>query len=353
MPLFIDSARLGSAVELNAGNYITIGLINNMPDAAVEATERQFTDLIRAATPNSLVLMKLFAIPKMPHAEAPHCELAERYNNISELWDTPLDGLIVTGTEPRAKNLKDEPYWETLSKVADWARDNTASTIWSCLAAHAAVLHADGVERRALKEKRFGVFDCRLTAEHPMTAHFPDPLWVPHSRYNDLPERALASCGYKILTRSDVAGVDTFAKQDGSFFLFFQGHPEYEADTLLREYRRDAARFLAGERAHYPAMPVGYFNDEATVLADAFRARAFAERAPELIADFPKSTLETGLKCPWRAAALGVYEKWVAFLTARKTERRTMPVPLHGTRLRRTWRDWPTAMHPAAARPAR
>ena len=92
--------------------------------------------------------------------------------------------------------------------------------------------------------KRFGVFDCRLAADHPMTEHFPEPLWVPHSRYNDLPEQALASCGYTILARSTTAGVDTFAKQDGSFFLFFQGHPEYEADTLLREYRRDVVRFL-------------------------------------------------------------------------------------------------------------
>jgi homoserine O-succinyltransferase len=348
MPVFTDSGRLGSTVEPDAGNCLTIGLVNNMPDAALEATERQFTDLIRAATPNSIVLLKLFAIPEMPRADAMRAELGGRYSDISELWNTPLDGLIVTGTEPRAKDLKDEPYWETLGKVVDWARDNTASTIWSCLAAHAAVLHGDGIERRALKEKLFGVFDCKLTAEHPMTAHFPDPLWVPHSRYNDLPERALTSCGYRILTRSAVAGVDTFAKQDGSFFLFFQGHPEYEADTLLREYRRDAVRFLAGERERYPAVPRGYFNDEAVMRAGAFRARALAERTPELIADFPKNALEMGLQCPWRQAAIGVYAKWVAYLTARKTERRIMPVAARGTRLRRAWRDWPAGMRLAA-----
>ena len=353
MPLFMDSGRLGSAVELNAGNCITIGLINNMPDAVVEATERQFTDLLRAATPNSVVFLKLFAIPEMPRADAMRRELAERYRDISELWDTPLDGLIVTGTEPRAKNLKDEPYWETLSKVVDWAKDHTASTIWSCLAAHAAVLHADGIERRALKEKRFGVFDCRLTAEHPMTEHFPDPLWVPHSRYNDLPDRALTSCGYKILTRSAVAGVDTFAKQDGSFFLFFQGHPEYDADTLLREYRRDAARFLSRERERYPAMPLGYFNAEAAALAELFRSRALGERKPELIAEFPKGALEAGLQCPWRPAAIGIYEKWTAYLLARKAERRTPPVAMGGTRLRRTWRDWPATLRGAADTSAR
>src|SRR5271168_4428459 len=159
MPLFIDSARFGSATGLNAGNCITIGLVNNMPDAVVEATERQFVDLIRQAAPDAVVLLKLFAIPELPRSDAMRAELAERYRDISELWDTPLDGLIVTGAEPRAKNLKDEPYWDTLSAVVDWARDHTASTIWSCLAAHAAVLHTDGIVRQALTEKQFGVFD--------------------------------------------------------------------------------------------------------------------------------------------------------------------------------------------------
>src|ERR1700722_11594123 len=105
MALFLDTARSGSTFKLNAPNYITIGLVNNMPDAAVEATERQFTDLIRAATPNAVVLLKLYAIPEVPRAPAMRYELAERYRDIAELWDTPLDGLIVTGTEPRAANL--------------------------------------------------------------------------------------------------------------------------------------------------------------------------------------------------------------------------------------------------------
>jgi homoserine O-succinyltransferase/O-acetyltransferase len=341
MPLILDTGRSESAAELHSANCITIGLVNNMPDAALEATERQFTELLRAATPNTVVLLKLFAIPDVPRGAAARTAMAERYRDIAELWQTPLDGLIVTGTEPRAKNLKDEPYWETLSTIVDWAKDHTASAIWSCLAAHAAVLHSDGIERRALKHKRFGVFDCRLVADHPMTEHFPQPLWVPHSRYNDLPEAALASCGYKILARSTTAGVDTFAKQDGSFFLFFQGHPEYEADTLLREYRRDAVRFLSGEREDYPAMPLGYFSDDGAAFAEAFRKRALRNRCSELNAEFPKSALEAGLQCPWRAAALGTYEKWCAYLSARKAERRTVAVPLPGLRLRRTWRDWP------------
>jgi homoserine O-succinyltransferase/O-acetyltransferase len=339
MPLFLDTGQ--SPAELNGANCVTIGLINNMPDAAFEATERQFSDLIREAAPSRIVLLKLFAIREVPRGAEMYGSLAGRYRDVAALWDTPLDGLIVTGTEPRAKNLKDEPYWPTLSTVVDWARDHTASTIWSCLAAHAAVLHADGIQRQALPQKQFGVFDCRLAADHPMTQHFPEPVWVPHSRFNTLPEDALMSAGYKILTRSATAGADAFAKQDGSFFLYFQGHPEYDADTLFREYRRDVGRFLNGERETYPNLPRNYFDDVSTARAESFQERAIADRRSALMTEFPNTGLATGLQNAWRPAALGIYEKWVEFLSARKAERRTASVSIGPTRLRRTWRDWP------------
>ncbi|HEX4409290.1 MAG TPA: homoserine O-succinyltransferase [Xanthobacteraceae bacterium] len=354
MALFMDTRRT-APVALNAPNCVTIGLVNNMPDSAVEATERQFTNLVRVASSNIIVVLRLFAIPEVPRAPTMRATMAERYRDIAELWDAPLDGLIVTGTEPRATNLAEEPYWDNLTTLVDWAREHTSSTIWSCLAAHAAVLHADGIERRPLKEKRSGVFDCHLAMPHPMTEHFPAPLRVPHSRYNDLSEAELAASGYHILTRSLEAGVDAFVKQDGSFFLFFQGHPEYDADTLLREYRRDAVRFLSGERQSYPPTPADYFTAEGLEIAEAFAALARAKQSGELAASFPKDVLEASLKRepglaegglaerglaePWRAAAVGVYQKWVAYLVARKAERRMANVPL-----RRIWRDWPKSL---------
>jgi homoserine O-succinyltransferase len=263
MPLLLNSARFGSAVELHGANCLTIGLINNMPDAAVEATERQFLDLIRAVTPDVVVQLKLFSIPDVPRAATMRSELAERYRDISELWGTRLDGLIVTGTEPRAAALTDEPYWPTLTKLVAWTRENTASTIWSCLAAHAAVLHADGIQRQPLKDKLFGVYDCEVVTAHPLITGAPPRLSVPHSRYNDLSETAIADCGYRVLTRSEAAGVDTFIREQRgrSLFVFFQGHPEYEIDSLAREYRRDVGRFLRGERERFPAAPRGCFND--------------------------------------------------------------------------------------------
>jgi homoserine O-succinyltransferase len=343
MPLFLNSGGSGTVAPFNAATGLTIGLINNMPDPAVEATERQFVELIRAATPDTVVQLKLFAIPEMPRSETARCQVSERYHDIAALWDTPLDGLIVTGTEPRAKKLKDEPYWQTMARLVDWTKENTDSTLWSCLGAHAAVLHADGIERRPLEEKLTGIFDCELAADHPMTHDVTEPFTVPHSRYNGLPERPLKAAGYKILSRSNSTEVDIFAKQDGSFFLFMQGHPEYDADTLLREYRRDIARFLAGDRDNYPGMPLNYFNEDAAAAAGAFRARALAERRSTLMADFPKAALRTGLGNPWRRSAIGIYTKWTAYLRARKAEHRPRGVPF-----RRTRRDWPLGV----ARPA-
>src|SRR2546422_9778102 len=97
---------------------------------------------------------------------------------------------------------------------------------------------------------------------------------MPHSRWNDIPEDALASCGYRVLTRSEDAWVDSFVKQRNSLFVFFQGHPEYDAVTLLLEYRRDIGRFLRRERESYPIMPYGYFDPETVEALTALRQRA-------------------------------------------------------------------------------
>ena len=64
-----------------------------------------------------------------------------------DLPTAPRDAIIVTGAEPRAANLRDEPYWDELGLVLDWADANAFSTLHSCLAAHVAVLRSDAVER--------------------------------------------------------------------------------------------------------------------------------------------------------------------------------------------------------------
>ena len=280
MPLLLDHIRLRSDIGRDASHAdpIEIGLINNMPDAAIEATERQFIQLLDVAAGQAVVRLKLFSLPEVPRDEVIRHRLADRHADIGLLWDGPFDGLIVTGTEPRQPNLKEEPYWTALTKIVDWAEENTISTLWSCLAAHAAVLHMDGIERQPLAEKMSGIFECANIPRHPLMRGVARASRMPHSRWNDLRESDLVASNYDVLARSDAAGVDMFARQRRSLFVFFQGHPEYETGTLLREYRRDVGRYLRGERSNYPSMPQGYFNRYAASLLDAFRERVGSSR---------------------------------------------------------------------------
>ena len=155
-------------------------------------------------------------------------------------------------------------------------------------------------------------------ADHPLTAGAPARLRMPHSRWNDIPEEALAACGYRVLTRSDAAGADAFVKERKSLFVFFQGHPEYEAHTLLLEYRRDIKRFLTRERETYPTMPRGYFDEATVAVLTALRERALADRREEILADFPTALAAATVTNTWRPTATHLYRNWLRYMSAEK-----------------------------------
>ena len=316
----LASPSASSPVEFRQSdaNCIDIGLINNMPGAALEATERQFRALLGAAADGIAVRLALYALPDVPRTDVGRRHVSRFYSDISDLWNNRLDGLIVTGTEPRAPSLVDEPYWRSLTTLLEWAERHTHSAVWSCLAGHAALLHLDGIGRRPLSDKRFGVFECARVSDHPLAATVPVRMQMPHSRWNDIPEDALIACGYRVLTRSEDAGVDSFVKQRKSLFVFFQGHPEYDADSLLLEYRRDIRRFLRRERDSYPSMPQGYFDDDSADVLTALRERALSNRREELLADFPTALVAGRVRNTWNSAATCVYRNWLLYLCARK-----------------------------------
>jgi homoserine O-succinyltransferase len=300
---------------MNSG--LDIGLLNNMPDAALDATERQFRTLLAAAADDVPLRLTFYTLPEIPRTEFGRQQV-NRYDRLDDLWQRHHDGLIVTGTEPRAEDLRDESFWGSLTRVLEWAEHHTFSTILSCLAAHAGILYLDGIARRPLTSKRFGVYECVRVSDHPLTATARDRLQMPHSRWNEIPEEALVACGYRILTRSDEAGVDAFLKQRTSLFVFLQGHPEYEAVTLLLEYRRDIGRYLRRERETYPPMPHGYF-DEATVDAlSALEQRALSDRREDLLNEFPLALAAGKVTNSWRSTAEGLYRNWLLYLQHEK-----------------------------------
>jgi len=316
--LSTDNATLDNHVR--RGDCLSLALINNMPDAALEDTELQFFELLDIASGDVPVIIKLYSLTGIPRTDRGQRHLNSFYFDFADLWNSRFDGIIVTGTEPRQPSLQDEPYWATLTQVFDWAKENTSSTVLSCLAAHASVLHSDGIQRHRLPDKQFGVFDTEKTCGHALLNGMSGALRFPHSRWNEVRESELAAAGYLVLTKSQAAGVDLFVRREKkSLFVHFQGHPEYSSQTLLKEFRRDIRRFLRGERETYPSMPHGYFDSSAARLLENYRRNALSDRREEIIASFPES-VASGLENGWAASAVAVYRNWLTYIASRKPE---------------------------------
>ncbi|WP_342736802.1 homoserine O-succinyltransferase [Bradyrhizobium sp. B117] len=293
---------------------LTIGLINNMPDTALKATERQFMKLLQAAAGARRIRFHCFSLPSVKRSPEAKWHVESEYSDLADLRRHRFDGLIVTGAEPVAPELDQEPYWRDLTDLIDWAKLHTRSTIWSCLAAHAAVLHLDRIERRRLPTKCHGVFDCEAVTDDTLIRAAPAPLKVSHSRLNEIAESDLDDAGYRVLTRSAQAGVDVFIRQYASRFVFFQGHPEYDALSLQREYLRDIGRYLAREREIYPHLPVSYFDAATEEKLLRFEKQAKHQRHPALTNELPALNLRTDIAAGSAAAVL--FRNWLQYLGA-------------------------------------
>jgi homoserine O-succinyltransferase len=314
-----DKPRSWAAPPSKAGSGrrpLTIGLVNNMPDAALSATEAQFRRLLAEGAGERAIRLKLFSLPSVVRSEAAVASMAGAYASTDTLARSGVDALIVTGAEPLAADLRDEPYWADLSRLVDWAARSTVSTLWSCLAAHAAVLHLDGISRHPLPAKLSGVFEVRCAARHPLIGRA-GLRRTPHSRLNTLAEADLAACGYRVLTRSDEIGADMFVREYGALFVFLQGHPEYDADSLALEYRRDVRRFLRGERAIHPGVPANYFDPATERALAALAAEATAHPRMAILSECARHIASAPPSRTWAASTTALYRNWFSLIGER------------------------------------
>jgi homoserine O-succinyltransferase len=301
---------------------IEIALVNNMPSSAFDATEQQFVTLLEAAA-NELggtaVRLSRYGIEGLERSAEVQGRIAREYSPIELLYATRPDGLIVTGTEPRALDLRSEPYWGALAELIAWAKDAVASAVVSCLAAHAAALLFDGIERETLPAKCSGVFVQDVVRGHPLTMDLGKKVHMPHSRLNDLPSASLQAGGYTNLIESPEMNWTVAVKEQGSCtFVLVQGHPEYSTTSLLREYRRDMQRYALGERRDLPTIPVGYLDGESERLLQDFEARVLA--AAELMSEFPFDQVAQRLVNTWQGSGTRLYANWLRLIQCRRKQ---------------------------------
>lgn len=292
---------------------LTIGLVNNASDRGLKSTERQFLNVLRAASNHQALKFCFFTCPEIRRSARPLSSTGSPYASVDELYDMPLDALIVTGMEPQAATLRDEPIQGSLSRLADWAEEQAVPVMWSCLAAHVAVLHLDEIPRFRLPAKLSGIFECDVAAaDQRLMAGLPSRWAMPHSRYYSLNEDLLVANGYQILSRSREAAVNIFLKQGATTFVFVQGHPEYDGDTLLREYNRDVGRFIHGEKREFPNAPQHYFTVDVEAALNELRQRALQGGPDPTILDAVSNLVRNlGHANTWHAPAVQFYANWL------------------------------------------
>jgi homoserine O-succinyltransferase len=301
----------GGLIRAPGEGTVRIGLINNMPDAAFDATARQFTALMaRALYPRPCRLV-CFTMPGIARGTG----IASRHLSADQLRDWPLDLLIVSGATPLQADLRSESYWPGLTSIIDRAVLLGLPMIFSCLAAHAAVLHLDGIWRQRLPEKRSGVYAQNADPADPVATGLNRPFSMPHSRWNGIDADALLARGYRIVSR-DGCEVDIFVRNSGPPMLFLRGHPEYDARSLLLEYQRDMRLYFDGALSQQPKVPANYFGAETEE-----KLRAVTRCAPDPRIGLAAILANAQPANTWRADAELICRNWLDQALASRTAR--------------------------------
>lgn len=231
-------------------------ILNLMPTKIVTETQ-----LLRklSNTPLQIQVELLQTASYVGHyTDASHLE--SFYTTFEQIRDNKYDGMIITGAPVENMEFEEVDYWPELCAIMEWSKTHVHSTFHVCWGAQAALYYHYGIPKYSREKKLFGVFPHRaLKPNSPLFRGFDDVFYVPHSRHTEnCAEDILAIPALELLAVSEEAGVFAVKSRDNRQF-FITGHPEYDPDTLAREYHRDVDKGLAID------VPKHYFpNDDPT-----------------------------------------------------------------------------------------
>lgn len=300
----------------------TCAFVNNMPNGAFDATERQYLELLNAGSGSEVIEVRRYAMAVVARGERTAARIAEEYSPVFDVYLDPPDLLIVTASKPIETKMRDELYWADLAELLSWGSANVASMWLSCLTAHAAMTIFDGIERVRLPSKCTGVFAQQVDRTHPLALGLEREILLPHTRNNTVPLDALVHSGYRIAIQSDEVGWSVATKEiDGCSVVFVQGHPEYDPSSLLREYRRDARRYVLHERDDLPILPFHCVAPEDWEQLEKMHELIIGgRRDPALLDAYPFDDVGARAPWPWRSMAKRLYANWLASVNKRRDE---------------------------------
>ena len=307
-----------------------IGLLNMMPDAALQATERQFFRLVGSSNPISQFYIHPFTLDEIPRGEIARQHIDQYYEPLSLIQERGLDALIISGANVSRADLSEEIFWDPLRKVIDWADANVTTTLCSCLASHAVLLARYGIRRQNLGFKRWGVYEHEVVMKnHPLVQDINTRMYVPHSRFNQVTAEQIRSAGLHVLIEGQEPGVQLAVSPDGFRTVFMQGHPEYDTISLMKEYKRDIHGFISRTQAAYPPVPQHYFDRHSNAIIDEYQGRVHecieGDDTVGNIPEFPEKLLAGRLSNTWHDSGEALVGNWIGLMYQVTHRERSLP----------------------------
>lgn len=224
-------------------------VLNLMPTK--RTTERQFLSTFDYLDHDVEIT---FLYPKTHSFKTVSGEKISRcYCCLSDIADKHYDGLIITGAPVEKLRFGQVDYFNELKEIIAWAHSHVTEILCECWAAQAVLNIENGVSKKLLDKKLFGIYCADEVVKSCLTAGLSAGagLTMPQSRHTEI-------TGFedivdlKVLASSKVAG-PCILRNDDLNETFVTGHPEYSLETLLIEYHRDLNKHLPIKR------PENYF----------------------------------------------------------------------------------------------
>jgi homoserine O-succinyltransferase len=166
-----------------------------------------------------------------------------------------------------------------------------------------------GQKRQPVGAKHWGVFPHKVVNRgHPLVKGVNTRFDIPHSRSNEISEFQFAKAEVEVLAKSPI-GVHLAVSPDLFRIVFFQGHPEYDAISLLKEYKREVALYLENNGTEYPPIPSNYLSLQSQAILEEYRTKLDSKKAS--IADFPETLITNKLDNTWHDSANAIINNWI------------------------------------------
>lgn len=249
--IFVMDEKRASTQDIRP---LKIAILNLMPTKIV--TETQLLRLLSNTPLQIDITLLTTATYTSKNTDKSH--LDEFYKTFDEVKSVKFDGLIITGAPVEYLEFSRVSYWDELCGIIDWANKNVYSTLYVCWGAFAGLYYNHGIEKYPLDMKLSGIYHHRtLIPSHPLARGFDEYFEAPHSRFSYVKKDDVLACpDLTLIAESEAAGVYLASSKDMRQ-IYVTGHPEYDADTLKKEYERDLAKGMN------PMIPLNYFpNDD-------------------------------------------------------------------------------------------